>query len=135
MAVHQEEPGLGGQQWEEVTECGFLTEGEAGRLIEACQLHLKPIVIFEATVNQAEIDKQIHFHDLRHTFASYLVMKRVDLYGMVKLLGHRVPTWHPNIFRQQWMNWCNRVTRHRSARGRMNLHNLSNEVYQPIWGN
>lgn len=42
---------------------------------------------FEKAVKRANIG-DFHFHDLRHTFASDLVMKGVDLYTVSKLLGH-----------------------------------------------
>ena len=43
---------------------------------------------FERAVEKAGIEN-LHFHDLRHTFATRLVQSGVDIYRVQKLLGHR----------------------------------------------
>jgi len=43
---------------------------------------------FDRAVENAGI-KNLHFHDLRHTFATRLVQMGVDLYKVQKLMGHR----------------------------------------------
>jgi integrase/recombinase XerD len=43
---------------------------------------------FRKAVRKAGIDRRIHFHSLRHTFASLLVKNGVSLYQVQKLLGH-----------------------------------------------
>ncbi len=43
---------------------------------------------FSDALMKAKIEN-FHFHDLRHTFASYLRQKGVDLHSISKLLGHK----------------------------------------------
>jgi len=43
---------------------------------------------FELAVRKAGI-KDFHFHDLRHTFASWMVMAGVDIYTLKDILGHK----------------------------------------------
>lgn len=44
---------------------------------------------FAESLLRAGITKHFRFHDMRHTFASHLVMKGVDLWTVAKLMGHK----------------------------------------------
>ena len=43
---------------------------------------------FKLCVNSTTLNQKIHFHTLRHSFASNLVQKNVNIYTVQKLLGH-----------------------------------------------
>jgi integrase/recombinase XerD len=43
---------------------------------------------FKKIVRNANLNDKIHFHTLRHSFASLLVQKGVSLYVVKELLGH-----------------------------------------------
>jgi len=43
---------------------------------------------FKRACREAEMDERIHFHTLRHSFASNLVQRGVPLYSVKELLGH-----------------------------------------------
>ena len=44
--------------------------------------------MFKRTCKAAGIDKAIHFHSLRHSFASNLAQRGISLYTIKELLGH-----------------------------------------------
>ena len=46
---------------------------------------------FVSSLKAAQIT-DLHFHDLRHTFATRLVQAGVDLYKVQRLLGHKSPS-------------------------------------------
>jgi integrase len=43
---------------------------------------------FKYYVDEAKLSDKLHFHSLRHTFASWLVQDGVPLFEIQKLLGH-----------------------------------------------
>ncbi|MBM2840933.1 MAG: putative Integrase [Bacteroidetes bacterium] len=43
---------------------------------------------FKRCVRRAKVNDALHFHSLRHSFASWLVQGNVSLYQVQKLLGH-----------------------------------------------
>jgi integrase len=43
---------------------------------------------FKAAVRKAGLDERLHFHSMRHAYASWLVQKGASLYEVQKLLGH-----------------------------------------------
>lgn len=44
--------------------------------------------LFKKCVRTSGVDKRLHFHSLRHTFASWLVQDGVSIFEVQKLLGH-----------------------------------------------
>jgi len=48
-----------------------------------------PRTAFRTSLDDAGIERQVRVHDLRHTFASHLVMKGVDMRSVAKLMGHK----------------------------------------------
>jgi site-specific recombinase XerD len=52
---------------------------------------LNPRQWFEIVLAEAKVEN-FHWHDLRHTFASRLVMKGIDLHTVSKLMGHKTLT-------------------------------------------
>jgi site-specific recombinase XerD len=54
-----------------------------GKLLDTTVSHYFKLYVIDAGIND-----KLHFHSLRHSFASALVMSGVSLYAVQKLLGH-----------------------------------------------
>ncbi len=68
---------------------------------------------FKIYVRMAGLDPKIHFHSLRHTFASWLVQDGATLYEVQKLLGHSSLTMtqiYSHLEPEQLQKTVNRIT-------------------------
>ena len=61
-----------------------LFRNHQGAPLRACALHDS----FQNAVKRAKLE-DFHFHDLRHTFASRLIMAGVDIRTVQELMGHK----------------------------------------------
>ena len=66
---------------------GYVFTGKRGEKLNGNFVRAK----LKAAVRDCELDPKLHFHSLRHTFASLLVQKGISLYQVQKLLGHSSP--------------------------------------------
>jgi integrase len=67
---------------------------------------------FKYWVTEAGLGDELHFHSLRHTFASWLVQDGVSLYEVQKLLGHsssKVTEIYSHLQPEQMHNTVNRI--------------------------
>jgi len=65
-------------------ESEFIFYNKKGGKLRANSVSMK----FKKYVRRAHLDDKLHFHSLRHSFASALVRSGVSLYAVQKLLGH-----------------------------------------------
>jgi site-specific recombinase XerD len=57
--------------------------------INGCRIQQDYIIHhFKKYIRKAGLRDELHFHSLRHTFATRLVQKGVSIYKVSKLLGH-----------------------------------------------
>ncbi len=67
---------------------------------------------FKRLVRKLKLNKTLHFHSLRHSFASWLVQEGVSLYDIQKLLGHsniRVTEMYSHLVPEQMHSTVSRI--------------------------
>jgi site-specific recombinase XerD len=90
-----------------------------GKLLETTVSHYFKLYVVDAGING-----KLHFHSLRHSFASALVMSGVSLYAVQKLLGHttsKTTEIYSHLLPQQLHFEVNR-----------GLHNLEESLLNPV---
>jgi site-specific recombinase XerD len=90
-----------------------------GKLLETTVSHYFKLYVIDAGING-----KLHFHSLRHSFASALVMSGVSLYAVQKLLGHttsKTTEIYSHLLPQQLHFEVNR-----------GLHNIEEGVFKPL---
>jgi integrase/recombinase XerD len=65
-------------------ESDFVFHDRKGRQLKESTVSQK----FKRYVRHAQLNDKLHFHSLRHSFATHLVKKGVSLFAVQKLLGH-----------------------------------------------
>lgn len=67
---------------------------------------------FKFYIRKAGLDDHLHFHSLRHTFASWLVREGAPIYEVQRLLGHsstKVTEMYAHLRPQQLQQTVNRI--------------------------
>jgi len=68
--------------------------------------------LFKGAMRRARLDGRLHFHSLRHTFASWLVQSGATLHEVHRLLGHsspRVTEIHSHLLPEHLYRIVNRI--------------------------
>ena len=47
--------------------------------------------MFRKSMNEVGLPKELKFHCLRHSFATHVLQKGADIYGVSKIMGHSTP--------------------------------------------
>ena len=71
---------------EQNIECGYLFKGSAGKNVMNCKTIIN---YFSKLKEKYNLDDNISFHTLRHSFATYFLMNGGNLFVLKEMLGHK----------------------------------------------